>query len=518
MQSQPIKTRYVQPIIIGALILAVVLVTNYQITNYQIQIVNQNKENERKVIEDEVSKENDQIKQAAASLTELYNKSSSVSNQQFDDYSRIIIEQNPQIKNIIVEKNGKIIESYPHQEFEDSDVSSLYKQYPAELDGVKVMNPVFQLSQSNEAAVLSVPFDSFVNPIIFSNNFKLILFNQYNNQNLYQIEVKDDKIQQSEVFFSADELQNSLIIEKKTDLFGYNLQNYYVLKYQIWDSPFEEKGSTYEQILLISGFILSAVVPLLIIRYQRLTNFIKKQSVELGQAHEKLLQTDKAKDEFAAMLSHELKTPLVPIQGYVDILLSGHLGNLTDVQKERLQVIKDSSRSLLKLISDILDVQKLDLGQLKIVKQRNNIKDTVEKSVEVLKTVASEKNIELVNHVNGDIFVSYDEERIKQVITNLIKNSMNACSQQTGKIEIIANDSPHEIEISVKDNGKGIPAEYKDNVFRKFYQVDTSPTRESGGSGLGLAICKGIIETHGGKLWFESEYGKGTTFIFTIPK
>lgn len=483
-----------------------------------MQVASQIKENERKVIEDGISKENDQIKQAAASLNEFYNESSSVGAQQFDDYSRIIIEQNPKIKNILVEQNGKIIDSYPYQEFEGSDVVSLYKQFPAELDGIKVMNAMFQLSQYNGSAVLSVPFESFLNPIIFSNNFKLILFNQINNQTLYQVEVKDGEIQKGNVFFSADELQNSLVVEKKTDLFGYNLQNYYILKYQIWDSPFEEQGSTYAQIILISGFMLSVAVPLLIIRFQRLTNFIRRQSSQLEQAHEKLLQTDKAKDEFAAMLSHEMKTPLVPILGYVDILLNGHLGNLTDDQKGRLQVIKESARSLQNLISDILDVQKLELGQLKIVKQRNNIKDTVTKSVEVLKTVASDKTIALENHVNGDIFANYDAERIKQVITNLIKNSINACSPQTGKVEISVNDLSSEIEISVKDNGRGIPDEAKDKLFRKFYQTDTSSTRESGGSGLGLVICKGIIETHGGKLRFESKYGQGTIFIFTIPK
>jgi PAS domain S-box-containing protein len=239
---------------------------------------------------------------------------------------------------------------------------------------------------------------------------------------------------------------------------------------------------------------------------------------KLEVANKKLLQANKAKDEFAAMLTHELKTPLVPIQAYADILLSGHLGSLTDVQKERLQIILDNARSLLNLISDILDVQKLELGQLKIVKSRNNIKETVTQSVEALKTVASAKTIVLVNHVNSDIFTSYDDERIKQVITNLIKNSLNACSPQTGKVEISANDSPSEIEISVKDNGKGIRDEDKDKIFRKFYQVDTSSIRESGGTGLGLVICKGIVETNGGKIWFESKYGQETKFIFTIPK
>lgn len=483
-----------------------------------MQIVNQNKEDERKVIEDTISEEEGQIKQAADTLNEFYHSSSLQSDEQFDNSSRIIAEQNSQIKNIIFENNGKIIESYPYQEFEGSSVSSLYSHYPAELGGVKVMNVVFPLSGSNGSAIFSVPFDSFVNPIIFSSNFKLVLFNQGNNQTLYQIGVKDGKIQQGDVLFSSDELQNSLVIEKKTNLFGYNLQNYYILKYQIWDSPFEEQNNTYEQILLIAGFVLSAVVPFLIIRYQRLTDFIKKQSVQLEEAHKKLLETDKAKDEFAVMLTHELKTPLVPIQGYVDMLLSGHLGSLTDVQKERLKIIKDNAESLLNLISDILDVQKLELGKLKIAKRENNIKDTVTQSVEALKTVASDKTIALVNHADNDIFASYDNERIKQVITNLIKNSLNVCGKQTGQVEIMAIDSPSKIEISVKDNGKGIQDADKDKIFRKFYQADTSSTRESSGSGLGLVICKGIVEAHGGKMWFESKYGQGTTFIFTIPK
>ena len=264
------------------------LVTNYQLTNYQTQIVSQNKDDERKVIEDGISKEDNKIKQAASTLNEIYNQSPSVSAQQFDNYGRIILEQNPQIKNIIIEKNGKIIESYPYREFEGSNVNSLYSQYPAELDGVKVMNAMFHLSQSNQSSILSIPFDSFVNPVIFSNTFKLILSNQYNNQTLYQLGVKSGNIQQDNVFFSAGELQNLLVIEKKTDLFGYNLQNYYVLKYQIWDSIFDKSDNVFNQILLISGFILSAAIPFLIIRYQRLTNLIKNQSFQIEQTNKKL--------------------------------------------------------------------------------------------------------------------------------------------------------------------------------------------------------------------------------------
>ena len=224
-----------------------------------------------------------------------------------------------------------------------------------------------------------------------------------------------------------------------------------------------------------------------------------------------------AKDEFLAMITHELKTPLVPIQGYADILLGEHLGHLNKNQKERLEVIKSSSATLLQLISDLLDAQKLELGQLKIIKQSDNLKNTISKILTLMEPLAISNEIELVNHVKTDIYAYYDEERLKQVLTNLIKNAFKATPKK-GKVEIFAEDMRDEVKVSVKDNGIGLPKDALDKIFRKFYQVDTSSTRERGGSGLGLSICKGIIEAHGGKIWVESELGKGATFFFTLTK
>jgi signal transduction histidine kinase len=225
-----------------------------------------------------------------------------------------------------------------------------------------------------------------------------------------------------------------------------------------------------------------------------------------------------AKDEFLAMITHELKTPLVPIQGYTDILIRGHLGELNKNQKERLEIIKSSSTSLLALISDLLDAQKLELGQLKIVKKPQNLKDTVAKIIDTMSLQAVADQIQLISHIDHDIFASYDDDRIRQVLTNLLKNSIKATQPKIGKIEIFAEDLPNEVRVSVKDNGKGIPKNVADKIFKRFFQVDTSTTREKGGSGLGLSICKGIVETHGGKIWFESELGKGALFTFTLPK
>ena len=240
-------------------------------------------------------------------------------------------------------------------------------------------------------------------------------------------------------------------------------------------------------------------------------------SETIQKKEEEAKKVEIAKDEFLAMITHELKTPLVPIQGYADILLGEHLGHLNKNQKERLEVIKSSSATLLQLISDLLDAQKLELGQLKIIQQTENLKDTISKIITLMTPQALSDEIELVNHVKTDVYAYYDEERISQVLANLIKNAFKATSKK-GKIEIFVEDLQDQVKISVRDNGIGLPNDALDKIFRKFYQVDTSSTREKGGSGLGLSICKGIVETHGGKIWVESEFGKGATFSFTLGK
>jgi signal transduction histidine kinase len=237
----------------------------------------------------------------------------------------------------------------------------------------------------------------------------------------------------------------------------------------------------------------------------------------IKEKEEQAKKTDIAKDEFLAMITHELKTPLVPIQGYADILLNEHLGKLTPEQKDRLSIIKSSSETLLGIISDLLDVQKLEIGQLRMKKEEHDIKDSILKSVKALSPQAEKNGIQLIS--NADNFVIYhDSERIKQVLTNLIKNAMIAVEPKTGKIEISMEESPSGIQISVQDNGMGIPKDKQKDLFKKFYQVDTTLTRERGGSGLGLAICRGIIDNHGGEISVQSEEGKGARFTFNIPK
>ncbi len=237
----------------------------------------------------------------------------------------------------------------------------------------------------------------------------------------------------------------------------------------------------------------------------------------IKEKEEEARKTDIAKDEFLAMITHELKTPLVPIQGYSDLLLSEHLGPLTDKQKDRLTIIKSSATSLLDIISDLLDAQKLELGQLKIKKESSSIKNTVEKAVEAMQPAADEKEVKI--SVNcPDVVLLHDSERIVQVLTNILKNALTAVKEKAGAIQINVGDYPSEVKISIKDNGVGIPEDKQKDLFKKFYQVDASLTREIGGSGLGLAICKGIVQFHGGRIGVRSTLDIGTTFTFTIPK
>ena len=240
-------------------------------------------------------------------------------------------------------------------------------------------------------------------------------------------------------------------------------------------------------------------------------------SKTIKEKEEEAKKTDVAKDEFLAMITHELKTPLVPIQGYSDILLSEHLGKLTSKQKERIRIIKSSSETLLSMISDLLDAQKLELGQLKLKRTTGGIRDTVEKAIKPFEIEAEAKSIKIISE-GENIQIEHDSDRISQVIANLIKNSMNAIEVGKGEIKISIENNPKEVIIHIKDNGVGIPQDKQNDLFKKFYQVDATLTRERGGSGLGLAICKGIIDNHSGKIWVNSAPNQGATFSFSLPK
>jgi len=232
-----------------------------------------------------------------------------------------------------------------------------------------------------------------------------------------------------------------------------------------------------------------------------------------------LKKLEKAKDEFISMMTHELKTPLTPIFGYCDMLKEpGLLGNLNPVQLNSINRISESARRLGRLIGEILEAQKLEMGSMKFDKQELDVTKLMSEIHNDYIQLMKEKQIRIINYTEEKLTLKSDGNRIRQVIDNMVLNSIDFMPEKDGEISIGAVRVDDQIVFHVKDNGMGIPQDELDKIFVKFYQVDTSHTRKHPGTGLGLSICKGIVEGLGGKIWVESEFGKGTNFYFSIPQ
>ena len=246
---------------------------------------------------------------------------------------------------------------------------------------------------------------------------------------------------------------------------------------------------------------------------------IKELSDTFNTMVKGLKEIDEKKESFVAMVSHELKTPLVPIKLYTQMLLKEEiLGKINDKQRKALISSQNNIQSLENLVDDVLDASKLDLGRLSLHKQKVDVQDLLNENIESLSSFAKEKKITLESDLRTSGTVFCDPQRISQVLSNLVKNSIDFSPEKIGRIKLIAEKNTDSYVFMVEDNGSGIPKENREFLFQKFYQIDTSPTRKHGGSGLGLTICRGIVESHGGKIWLDEEYAQGARFIFTIPR
>ena len=266
------------------------------------------------------------------------------------------------------------------------------------------------------------------------------------------------------------------------------------------------------------AIIITVISTIAIFKKMRQRDEIEKANIELHLETEKLKERDNAKSELSAMISHELKTPLVTISGYAEMLKEENvLGKLNSEQTHAVDTIISQTVKLSRLISDIMDAQKMDLKKMKFNKRDFAVGDIMDEQIQIHYGLMAEKNIEFLNTTKTNLKIRSDPDRINQVFANLIKNAVDFVPHD-GKIEINATTKNGDVLFYVKDNGKGIPKEKQDDLFKKFYQVDTSLKRSHGGTGLGLVICKGIVEALGGTIWLESQVDKGTTFYFTIPK
>jgi signal transduction histidine kinase len=242
----------------------------------------------------------------------------------------------------------------------------------------------------------------------------------------------------------------------------------------------------------------------------------RRAATELVRLNDQLAQASKAKSEFLANMSHELRTPMNAILGFTEMLIDGLYGDVPDALKEPLSDIQVNGRHLLHLINDVLDLSKIEAGRMELALSEYSVREVVDIVQLSLRSLAAEKGLEFATRVPDDIPPAYgDNRRLAQCLMNLAGNAIKFTPQ--GRVEISVELQDDELLFRVSDTGIGIPKEELENVFAEFRQVDTTVTREFGGTGLGLSITKKFVEMHGGRIWVESESGKGSTFLFTVP-
>jgi PAS domain S-box-containing protein len=237
---------------------------------------------------------------------------------------------------------------------------------------------------------------------------------------------------------------------------------------------------------------------------------------ELEIAKERAEESDRLKSAFLATMSHELRTPLNSIIGFTGIILQGYVGPLNDEQAKQLSMVRNSANHLLSLINDVLDISKIEAGEMKVSMQQFNLPDLIEKAVQSSRPLADKKGLSLLVTVYPDIgLIMSDYRRVEQILLNLLSNAIKFTER--GEIKVECREMDGFVRISVADSGIGIKEEDMDKLFMAFQQVDSGITRKYEGTGLGLHICKKITELLNGKIWVTSAWGSGATFYFTLP-
>ncbi len=226
-------------------------------------------------------------------------------------------------------------------------------------------------------------------------------------------------------------------------------------------------------------------------------------------------KVERMKDEFVSVVSHELRTPLTSIKGALGLLAGGAVGTLPESGRRMLQLALNNTERLTRLVNDILDLDRIESGRLALHKETYAVAALMRESASSVRVLAESAHV-VVEAVPAGHAVEVDSGRMVQVFVNLLGNAIKFSSPGS-KVVFAAETRGDTIIFTVKDRGRGIPADKLDRVFERFEQVDASDSREKGGSGLGLAICRGIVQQHGGRIWAESELGLGSTFSVELP-
>ena len=242
----------------------------------------------------------------------------------------------------------------------------------------------------------------------------------------------------------------------------------------------------------------------------------RQAAQQLQTLNEQLERASKAKSDFLAGMSHELRTPLNSILAYTELILDEIYGEVPAKIRDVLERVQQSGRHLLGLINDVLDLSKIEAGSMELSPAEYSARDIVETVSSSLRSLAAEKGLEFVAGAQADIPVAFgDGKRITQCLMNLAGNALKFTKR--GRVEIGVERQGETLVYRVSDTGIGIPQHQLETIFAEFQQADSTIANEYGGTGLGLSITKKFVEMHGGRIWVESEKGKGSTFFFAIP-
>ncbi|MBC7878432.1 MAG: response regulator [Anaerolineales bacterium] len=246
------------------------------------------------------------------------------------------------------------------------------------------------------------------------------------------------------------------------------------------------------------------------------------RSFELSQqAVMEMREIDRLKSQFLANMSHELRTPLNSIIGFSRVILKGIDGPVTELQQQDLTAIYNSGQHLLGLINDVLDLAKIEAGKMELAFDEVNMADVTSSVMSTMSGLVKDRPVELKRIIEPNLpTVRADAIRIRQVMINLLSNASKFTDEGDILVEVrtaLGTTGRTEVMVTVTDTGPGISREDQTKLFQAFSQVDDSPTRKTGGTGLGLSICQELINMHGGRIWVESEVGKGSKFHFTLP-
>jgi signal transduction histidine kinase len=273
----------------------------------------------------------------------------------------------------------------------------------------------------------------------------------------------------------------------------------------------ELAGSSHEwymRIIILCVFIASGVM-VAINHDQR-----KKWEVEIKKSEEEI---QKLKQDFASMIVHDLRSPMTAIKGFTDLMATRHLGQITDKQTLALTTMQKSVDTQLSLINDYLDLSRLEAGRMDINLKPLDLNQVITSAVRLVEVLAELENLKLTVEMDPALpFVLGDEAKFEQVLVNLLSNAIKF-TDEGGSITISAAAEGDMMQVSISDTGIGISNDDMPLLFDKYRQIKTGKTSEQKGTGLGLVIAKLIVEAHGGKIWANSEVGKGSTFNFTVP-